>query len=218
MSALLRPGPAILLLCLLLIGIVVACGEEAIPTAAPATATPAATIAPAATTAVTPAQAPASAATQAPAPVAPTPTAAPASVDTPASTVEPTGTLKVAVEDFAQAIFVLHSQPFVEARYDNIITHETMFANDPDGNVVPRLVTDWSLSPDALVATFHLRQGVPWHDQYGDWGDFNADDFIWSMQDVTQPAYAPPRPPETSAGSSRATTAHSPSSMTTRCS
>ena len=188
MSALLRPGPAILLLCLLLIGIVVACGEEATPTAAPATATPAATVAPAATTAVTPAEATASAATQAPDPVAPTPTAAPAPADTPSPTVEPTGTLNVAVEDFAQPIFVLHSQPFVEARYDNIITHETMFAGDPNGDVVPRLVTEWGLSPDALVATFHLRQGVPWHDQYGDWGDFNADDFIWSMQDVTQPA------------------------------
>ena len=42
--------------------------------------------------------------------------------------------------DFASTnIFVLHSQPFVEARYDNIVTHDTMFAGDPNGEVVPRL-------------------------------------------------------------------------------
>ena len=192
MSTLVRPGPVIILLSLFLIGIIAACGEEATSTDAPATAAPAATQAPAiAAPAATAAPTAAPAATQAPAAVTATPTAAPApapAVDTPVSTVEPTGTLRVAVEDFAQPIFVLHNQPFVEARYDNIITHDSMFANDPDGNVVPRLVTDWSLSPDALVATFHLRQGVPWHDQYGDWGDFNADDLIWSIEDITLPA------------------------------
>lgn len=192
MSSLVRPGPVIILLCLLLVGIIVACGEEATPTAAPATAAPAATQAPAtAAPAGTAAPTAAPAATQAPTAVTATPTAAPTpapAVETPVSTVEPTGTLRVAVEDFAQPIFVLHNQPFVEARYDNIITHDSMFANDPDGNVVPRLVTDWSLSPDALVATFHLREGVPWHDQYGDWGDFNADDLIWSIEDITLPA------------------------------
>ena len=199
MSVLVRPGPAIILLCLLLVGIIVACGEEATSTAAPETAAPAATQAPAEATQA-PAATAAAAPTQAPAPAVstPTPAAAPTPAATPPPSTGPVGTLNVAVNDFASPVFVLHNQPFVEARYDNIVTHETMFAGDPNGEVVSRLVTEWNLSPDGLVSTFTLRQGVQWHDQYGDWGDFSADDFIWSFDDVTLPAS-----PHASAGNIR---------------
>ena len=90
------------------------------------------------------------------------------------------------VIDLGSPLFVLHNQPFVEGAFDNILTHEAMFATAPDGTVVPRLVREWSLDPTGLVATFRLQEGVKWHQGYGDWGDFNADDFIWSLQDVSQ--------------------------------
>jgi peptide/nickel transport system substrate-binding protein len=41
----------------------------------------------------------------------------------------------------------------------------------PDGEFVPGLATEWTISPDGLVLTFALREGVYFHDG----SDFNAD-------------------------------------------
>ena len=175
---------------LLLLIAIAACGEEATSTPAPAQSTPDA--APA-TTAPAPAatQAVAPTATTAPAPVTATPTAAPAA--TPDTTAEPTddvptGTLNVGMQDLASPVFLLHNQPFVEGRYDNIVTHDTMFYAAPNGDVKPRLVRDWTVDPAGTTFTFHLQQGVKWHQEYGDWGEFSADDFIWSLEDVAKEA------------------------------
>src|SRR5690606_14777798 len=35
---------------------------------------------------------------------------------------------------------------------------------DKDFNLIPRLATSWSQSPDGLTITFKLREGVKWHD------------------------------------------------------
>ena len=41
-------------------------------------------------------------------------------------------------------------------------------ANRYDGEYEPTLATEWSISDDGLIWNFKLRQGVRWHD---DWGD-----------------------------------------------
>lgn len=38
-----------------------------------------------------------------------------------------------------------------------------LVALDEDGQVVPKLATDWTMSDDGMSYTFHLRQGVKFH-------------------------------------------------------
>ena len=201
---LLLPGILIILLAL-----IIACGEEATQAPAPTDAP-----APAATAAATATAAPAVEATQAPAAataapaaaatVAPaaTPTAAPASAETPApSMMEQTGTFDHSVPEMGPPNFGLSIQDYQPQKTDGVTTHEAMFGTATDSNVVvPRLVTEWNVDPTGLIYTFHLRQGVPWHDHLGDWGEFNADDFIFTWQDV-----AVPGAPHPIAGGSRRT-------------
>lgn len=48
---------------------------------------------------------------------------------------------------------------------------------DPQSQPIPRLATDWIISPDGLTYTFNLAQGVTWHN-----GDpFNAADVVWTF-------------------------------------
>ena len=155
--------PAVLLI---ILAMIIACGEEATeapaPTAAPTDAPTVARAAPAAVT-----QAPA-AATAAPvaATVAPaaTPTAAPAPADTPTpAMMVQEGTFDFSVPEMGPPNFGLSIQDYQPQKTDNITTHEAMFATSPDGLTVPRLVTEWEVDAAGLVYTFHLREGVPWH-------------------------------------------------------
>lgn len=104
----------------------------------------------------------------------PEPTAPPAMMG-------PAGTLDVGVVDLGVNVNVLRNQALSAFRFDNLVTHEHMFATTPDNRVENRLVEDWSADASGLVYTFNLKQGVPWHRDYG---DFIADDFIWSIEDV----------------------------------
>ena len=148
-------------ICLIILGVIVACGEEATPTslgAPTATATPAAT---------------------------PTPTA------TPLARVEPTGTLNMALAELGPPNFSLHEQGYNQLLYDQLITQETMFATSPEGLTIPRLVKEWEVDPTGLVYTFNLREGIPWIDPQGrDFGVFTADDLIWSFKEVNRPGFA----------------------------
>jgi peptide/nickel transport system substrate-binding protein len=49
-----------------------------------------------------------------------------------------------------------------QALYGNLYEGLVRFA--PDGSVLPLLAQSWELSPDGMVYTFHLRQGVRFHD------------------------------------------------------
>jgi peptide/nickel transport system substrate-binding protein len=68
--------------------------------------------------------------------------------------------------------------------FDGELTHEAMFAVAPDGSEMAELVTEWSFDSTGLIYTFKLQPGVPWHSRYGDWGTFNADDLIFSLEEV----------------------------------
>lgn len=61
---------------------------------------------------------------------------------------------------------------------------ETLLARDVNGNVVPRLATSYSVSPNGLQYTFHLRQGVTFHN--GEPFDANAAKF--SVERYVNPA------------------------------
>ncbi len=57
-------------------------------------------------------------------------------------------------------------------------------ANRHTGEYEPMLATEWSLSPDGRAWNFKLRQGVRWHDN---WGQFTAHDVAHSMDYYTSP-------------------------------
>lgn len=50
--------------------------------------------------------------------------------------------------------------------------------------VVPGLAERWTISPDGLEYTFHLRKGVKWHSNrsYKPTRDFNADDVLFAIE------------------------------------
>lgn len=52
-----------------------------------------------------------------------------------------------------------------------------------DTSVVPGLATSWDVSPDGLVYTFHLREGVKFHSNknFKPTRDFNADDVLFTF-------------------------------------
>ncbi|HEV7276078.1 MAG TPA: ABC transporter substrate-binding protein [Devosiaceae bacterium] len=62
-----------------------------------------------------------------------------------------------------------------EVVYANIFEGLTRFA--PDGSVVPGLAESWDISEDGLTYTFHLREGVTFHDG----STFDAEDVKFSF-------------------------------------
>jgi peptide/nickel transport system substrate-binding protein len=62
---------------------------------------------------------------------------------------------------------------------------------DPDdpGKIAPDLAERWTVSPDNLTYTFHLRKGVKWHDGQ----PFSATDVKATFDRVLNPAFQSPR-------------------------
>lgn len=62
---------------------------------------------------------------------------------------------------------------------------EQLFYLDGQGEMVPQLAKSWEVSDDGLTYTFHLQEGVKFHDG----SDFNAEVAMWNLQqgkDVAQ--------------------------------
>lgn len=53
------------------------------------------------------------------------------------------------------------------------------------GEIVPDLATDWQISDDNLVYTFHLRDGVRWHDGV----PFTANDVLFTINAIQDPDF-----------------------------
>lgn len=55
---------------------------------------------------------------------------------------------------------------------------------NPNGEIVVEnlLVDDYELSDDARTYTLHIKQGVEYHGEGGDWGEVTADDFAYNWE------------------------------------
>ena len=193
MLAILNRRLVFLGLLLILAAIIVACGEEATPTAGPGPteATSAPTEAPAPTAAATVA---ATATTAAGSGATPAATPAPTAAPTPAMPEGPSGHLRVGMAEVAPIQHVLHLQTYSALKYDTLLTHEPMFQRDKDDNLHGLLVKEWTVDPNGLVHTFKLQEGVSWHStRFGDWGEFSADDFLYSLHNVSTEGSRHPR-------------------------
>ena len=102
---------------------------------------------------------------------------------------EPQGTLNVAMSEVGPAVFNNRDATYATLRFLMTTVGESMFQNNLDGQTAGRLVKDWTVesTSDGVTYTFNLQPGAKWHTQYsgGDWGDFNADDFLFNIGLVT---------------------------------
>ena len=151
---------------LLLLAVIIACGEEETT----ATATPTPDVAAEAT-----------------------PAAAPAPADAPTDTMVddegPVGTLNVGMSGLGPYVATNYDAGYFKNRFAELVTHETLFIMDFDGEWAPRLIKSFDISPDGLTYTMHLQEGAKWHagaDSQGDWGEFVADDLIWSLREIAR--------------------------------
>ena len=174
------------ILAFLLVGLLVvavSCGgaaeEEAESPTAAATQPPAATAAPAATTAPT-------------APAA-TPVAQAQPTDTPALAMtgdQPEGTLNVGYKELGLFGTSPKLTPGQVMLFVGSTVGEQLLYRDVEGNYLPKLVKEWSVSDDSLVWTMKLQEGVQFHHGYG---EMTADDIIWTMQDYGAEGSISPR-------------------------
>ena len=63
-----------------------------------------------------------------------------------------------------------------EARFSAFI-HEGLVREDADGNIIPLLATDWTISDDGLTYTFNLKEGV----KFSDGTDVTVADWQFSL-------------------------------------
>ena len=50
------------------------------------------------------------------------------------------------------------------AAIHGMMVYDTLFSSDHDLNAKPQMVDTWTVSPDRLVYTFKLRDGLKFHD------------------------------------------------------
>ena len=62
----------------------------------------------------------------------------------------------------------------------NILIFNGLTAHDGDNQVVPALAKDWTFDEDTCTYTFHLQEGVKWHD--GE--EFTADDVKFTIEAI----------------------------------
>jgi peptide/nickel transport system substrate-binding protein len=171
-----------------LLAIAVSCGGAADPTAESGAQAPtvAATVQPAAT--------PAPAATTAPASTAATPVAQVQPTNTPDSPAmtdgQPEGILNVGYKELGLFGTSPKLTPGQVMLFVGSTVGEQLLYRDVEGNYLPKLVEEWSVSDDSLVWTMKLQEGVQFHHGYG---EMTADDVIWTMQNYGAEGSISPR-------------------------
>ena len=100
---------------------------------------------------------------------------------------DPIDTLDVGMANLGPYVGTLYEAGVLQNKFAALTTHETLFAMGHRGEWEYRLVKGFDVSHDALTYTLDLQDGAEWHDVAGeDWGEFNADDFIWSIGEITR--------------------------------
>ena len=183
---------SLLVIAVLGLALVAACGGPAAttpptsaPTPASAAAQPTAVAAQPVATAARPTEAPAPQATR---PSEPAPTVAPQSrpqarpTNTPAPAVEetakPEGTLVAALTE----VYPFQATPVRASGglglFLGVTIGEPLVGMNTQNQFTPKIIQDWSISDDGLVWTFELAKGIQFHKGYG---EMTAEDVVWSV-------------------------------------
>src|SRR5207237_7790237 len=73
------------------------------------------------------------------------------------------GTITFALENDVSNLDPMLSGLFVD-RNIHYAMYDSLVRVDPKGNIIPWLAETWETSADGKTVTFHLRQGVKYHD------------------------------------------------------
>ena len=92
----------------------------------------------------------------------------------------PGGTLRLVLGDTPPRFFIYGEisaliQTLTHQMFDPLVTF-----NLATYEIIPALAASWEVSEDGLVYTFHLRQGVTWHDGV----PFSADDVVFTFEQI----------------------------------
>jgi peptide/nickel transport system substrate-binding protein len=79
--------------------------------------------------------------------------------------------------------FDVHAAPGYEVVWINMNIHNALLTLDKDLNPVPDLAKKWEASPDGLIYTFYLEEGVKFHDGT----DFDAEAVKWNFEHMMDP-------------------------------
>ena len=91
------------------------------------------------------------------------------------------GTLTFALENDVSNLDPMLSGLFVD-RNIHYAMYDSLVRVDPQGNILPWLAEKWETSTDGKTVTFHLRQGVKYHDGTA----FDADSVKWNIDRYIQ--------------------------------
>ena len=93
--------------------------------------------------------------------------------------VAPTGTLNIAFQEtgpWGSSVKTTLGTHFI---YFVTTAGETLLEANIDNNIIPQIVTDWSVDAGGTIWTLKLAEGVEFHKG---WGEMTADDVVFSMQ------------------------------------
>jgi peptide/nickel transport system substrate-binding protein len=119
------------------------------------------------------------------------PAAAPAGAQQPRTG----GTLTVGLDGEIDTIDPLKSVTIVGFQVYTQLYEGLVAANVTLDNVEPRLAESWEVAPDGLTYTFHLRQGVKFHNGK----DFKAEDVKFTFDKIMDKDFGSPRRPDLTA-------------------
>ncbi len=109
-----------------------------------------------------------------------TPTPTPAVSPTPTPTPVPTGTLTVAMGALSQIEFQSWSRGIIVNRvYVNAMADYLVYVKHDTHELIPGLATRWEVSEDKKSVRFFLRQGVQFHDG---WGELTSEDVKYTLE------------------------------------
>ena len=65
----------------------------------------------------------------------------------------------------------------------NVLLFDGLTDHDGDGSIIPRLAKSWEYDEEAMTYTFHLEEGVKWHDGV----EFTAEDVKFTIEAIMDP-------------------------------
>ena len=96
----------------------------------------------------------------------------------------PTGTVVVGMSSLQEETFLPWNGGFARTFYLSPIYEFLVYINPETNELVPGLATKWEMSKDAKTWTFWIRQGIQFHEG---WGEVTAEDVKYSIERLIAP-------------------------------